>query len=304
MSFEVRVPASSANLGPGFDSLAVALAVYLRVRVDPDGGPAEPASSIDLLGGADLVRRGIERASDILGRPLPAFGLRSETEIPVARGLGSSAAAIVAGLEIGAILAGDCEATDEFLIEAGGALEGHADNVSAAVLGGVTAAIGTDAGYRAAQIVEDIPWSLALFVPDAAAFTHDARGVLPPTVCMSDASANVGRTALLVQGIREGDDELVGLAMEDRLHQPYRAKLFPHLMPLIEQARAAGAVGGCLSGAGPSILFLVSPSRVREVCETVFTVASEMGVSGTISQPRVDRCGVVVRRAPELSTLD
>ena len=301
MSFEVRVPASSANLGPGFDSLAVALSLYMRVTVKPDAETQKPPSTIDLMGGEDLMLRGIERAAEILGRPTPMVALRSETDIPVARGLGSSAAAIVAGLQIGAMLCGECEPSDEFLIEAGGAMEGHADNISAAVLGGVTAAIKTETGYRAAQLATHLPWSVVLFVPDGAAFTNDARGVLPSDVAISDATANVGRTALLVQAIREGDGELVSLAMDDRLHQPYRAELFPHLMPLIEHGRAAGAVGGCLSGAGPSVLLLAPPERASTVRDRIIATAAEIGISGSVSMPEVDRRGVVVNRDPEKS---
>ncbi len=296
MSFEIRVPASSANLGPGFDSLAVALSLYLRVVVDVDGGSVCSNASPDLLGGADLIAVGMQRAAEFCGRPLPACEISTDAQIPVARGLGSSAAALVAGLQIGALLVTGNELEASDLIQLGGAIEGHADNISAAVLGGVTAAIETDERYLAAQIASDLPWRPLLFVPEFAAFTRDARKVLPKTIPLADASANVGRTALLVKAIRDADADLIGWAMDDYLHQPYRAPLFPHLLPIIERARSAGAVGGCLSGAGPTVLLLVPEDRIGCVDRAVRAAAMALGVNGSVQTPVVDRTGVVVRR--------
>lgn len=295
MSFEICVPASSANLGPGFDSLALALDLYLHVSVDTEREGIAASVPPDLLGGEDLIKVGVERAADILGQAVPDCSIDANSEIPVARGLGSSAAAIVAGLQVGAMLAGEQDVEPDFLIAAGGTMEGHADNVSAAVLGGLTAAIGTSEGFKALQLAAELPWSLVLFVPSAAAFTHKARGLLPEKVPLGDASANIGRTALLLQAIREADDELLGWALEDRLHQPYRAAIFPHLMPLIECAKAAGGAGGCLSGAGPSVLLFVPAERIAGVSSAVAKRANEMAVPGEIITPAVDTIGLAVR---------
>ncbi len=301
MSFEVRAPASSANLGPGFDSLAIALAVHLTIRVDPALPPTRSRSATDLFGGDDLVEIGIKHAARHLGIPIEPCALQMDAQIPVARGLGSSAAALVAGLQIGSMLAtGTALATDD-LIDLGGSIEGHADNIAAAVLGGVTAAIATGDGFLAAQIAEELPWQPVLFVPESAAFTHVARGVLPKRVPLSDASANVGRTALLVKAMRDGDAELVSEAMDDRLHQPYRARLFPHLAPVIDTARRAGAVGGCLSGAGPTVLLLVADERVAGVAESIKATATELDVPGAVLAPALDRAGVQVVQAPPQS---
>lgn len=295
MSFDVRVPASSANLGPGFDSLAVALAIYLRVRIEPDEDPGSCESQLDLLGGEDLIALGMQRIADEFGRSLPRCRISAESDIPVARGLGSSAAAIVAGLQAGAMLISGNLLDAQDLISIGGSIEGHADNISATVLGGVTAAIGLDGGFLAAQIVADLPWSPVLFVPDEAAFTRQARVILPAHIPLADASANIGRTALLIQALRDADEALIGHAMEDRLHQPYRARLFPHLEPVMWEARREGAVGACLSGAGPTVLALAPLERVGAVGRAMTNAAGKTRIVGNVRTPEVDRKGVTVR---------
>jgi homoserine kinase len=298
MSFEIRVPASSANLGPGFDSLALALDMPLRVRVHTGPEPAgQAAVGVELHGGEDLVLAGMRRAAQELGRELEPCVVEVESDIPVARGLGSSAAAIVAGLQAGALVTTGSVLSSEQLISLGGMLEGHADNVAAAVLGGVTVAISTGSGYRAARLIERIAWQAVLFVPSAAAFTREARGVLPVQVPLSDAAANVGRAALLVHALTTGNDELLAEAMSDRLHQPYRAALFPHLQAMIEAARLAGAAGVCLSGAGPAVLALAAAHHVDAVGAALQDAGCRLGVPGTVRMPGVATRGIVVERA-------
>ncbi|CAN5590666.1 homoserine kinase [soil metagenome] len=288
------MPASSANLGPGFDSLAVALAIYLRVYIYLDDDAEPQRDQLDLLGGADLIALGMRRVAEEFGRPLPPRRIRAESQIPVARGLGSSAAAIVAGLQAGAVLLSDSVMGNDDLIAIGGAIEGHADNVSAAVLGGVTAAIGTARGYRAVCLATDLPWKPVLFVPESAAFTHHARGVLPPNVPLGDASANIGRAAMLVHAFQNADATLLGDAMEDRLHQPYRAELFPHLQPIIRESRNAGAAGACLSGAGPAVLALVPEGCVEAVRQAIANTARDLEIAGDVRTPEIDRKGATV----------
>jgi homoserine kinase len=297
MSFEIRVPASSANLGPGFDSLALALDMLLRVRVHTGPEAAgQAAVGVELHGGEDLVLAAMRRAARELGREPEACVVEVESDIPVARGLGSSAAAIVAGLQAGALVTTGSALSSEQLISLGGMLEGHADNVAAAVLGGVTVAISTRSGYRAARLIERIAWQAVLFVPSAAAFTREARGVLPGQVPLSDAAANVGRAALLVHALTTGNDELLAEAMSDRLHQPYRAALFPHLQAMIEAARLAGAAGVCLSGAGPAVLALAAARHVDAVGAALRDTGCRLGVPGTVRMPAVATRGIVVER--------
>jgi homoserine kinase len=281
MSFSVFAPGSSANLGPGFDCLGVALDLWLRADISPsenreivDGG------SPDLLGGENLVISAMRAAERELGLVLPGCTVYVESDIPVARGLGSSAAALVAGVQAACVLAGYERLTPQVLIDVAGAIEGHADNASAAALGGIAVAVPSDGRFVAAPLSGSIPWIPVFFIPDTASFTHDARAVLPPNVPMADAVANLGRAVLLGVALRHRREDLLREAMQDRLHQPYRAKLFPHLDPCIAAALGAGAVGACLSGAGPTMLALSPPQFVEQVSEALRCAAEQAGVPG------------------------
>jgi homoserine kinase len=296
MSFEVLAPASSANLGPGFDSLALALGLYMRVRVSRAGDIAERAlEDIDLYGGENLVASSMQHIARTLGRELPEMRVETLSDIPVARGLGSSAAAIVVGLQAGAAVLGEASLPAADLITIGGTLEGHADNISAAVLGGVTAAVATADGYLAARVATCLVWQPVLFIPRLTAFTRDARGVLPSHVPLPDAAANVGRSALLVHALSSGDDAMLAEAMADRLHQPYRERLFPHLVPMIAVAIAAGASGACLSGAGPAVLALARPERSEQVRQAFERIAGQLRIEGRAVATPLAPHGVVVQ---------
>lgn len=281
MSFSVRVPASSANLGPGFDLLALALGLYLQVDVTPGTGEPRVLEGPDLCGGGDLILDGIRCAAEAAGRPLPGCELTVRADIPVARGLGSSAAALVAGLLIGNRLLGD-PLDQTRLFEIATEAEGHGDNVAAALFGGVALVVATKAGplYRPIPMANEL--RAVVFVPAQTGFTHEARSVVPETVSRADAVANAGRCALLALAFSQGDDALLGEAMDDRLHQPYRAKLFPYLPTMIAAAREAGAHGASLSGAGPSILALCAPERTSAVQAAFESVAPEAKVPGRV----------------------
>ncbi|MEX2315059.1 MAG: homoserine kinase, partial [Thermomicrobiales bacterium] len=235
-SFSVQVAASSANLGPGFDCLAIALSRWLRVAVTPnDTGAIRGSNASDLLGGANLVIEAMLTTASRLGVSLPGCDVEITSEIPVARGLGSSGAAIIGGILAAAKLAG-VELTDEDAIDIGGEMEGHADNVAASLLGGVTAAMRASDGYVARRLADSSTWRAVVFVPDIPAFTAQARGILPASIPLADAAFNVGRAALLSLAFREQQPALLREAMQDRLHQPYRAAIFPHLDPAIAAA--------------------------------------------------------------------
>ena len=278
--FSVHAPASSANLGPGFDSLAVALDLWLRVDVTPwRGGEVHDAGSPDLLGGTNLVIDAMRVTADRIGVDLPGCEIVVASDIPVARGLGSSAAAIVAGVRVAMLLA-DHPVTHAEVIDIAGGMEGHADNVSAAELGGVTVAIGVDGGFIAESLVSDVPWIPVVFIPDHPSRTHEARGVLPAAIPLADAAANAGRSALLTLALREGRNDLLHEAMIDRLHQPYRAAIFPHLTPCLTAAREAGALGACLSGAGPTVLAFATADTSGRVAQAMTDAADRAGVTG------------------------
>jgi homoserine kinase len=296
MSFRVSAPASSANLGPGFDSLALALDLWLHVDVERCSGETiHDLGAQELYGGENLVVTAMRFAAEQRGWALPGCGIRVTSGIPVARGLGSSAAAIVAGIRVAAVLAGQVNLDDREIVAIGGAMEGHADNVSASALGGVTVAIATEEGYLAEVLASHLPWIPVLFIPDAVALTKEARGILPDRVPLVDAAANVGRSALLALALQTGRDELLREAMRDTLHQPYRTAIFPHLQPAIAAATAAGAFGASLSGAGPTVLALASPADAHVVGEAMASASAEVGVAGQVMELAIPASGCVVR---------
>jgi homoserine kinase len=237
----VRVPASSANLGPGFDVLAAALDLHVEVEVEETGRFAVFTDLPIARDGRNLCVRAFATLADA---DRHEFAIRSD--VPLSGGLGTSAAAIVAGL----IAARELTGSTVDLLEAATRLEGHPDNVAAALLGGVVVC----AGGEATRI--DVPPGLTavLAVPREAVRTARARGVLPASVPLADAVFNVGAASLLVLGLARGDLELVARGLGDRLHQPPRASLYPRSMELVEAARSLGALGATISGAGPTVL--------------------------------------------------
>lgn len=281
MFCSVAAPASSANLGPGFDCMAIALDRWTRVDARiTDGTEIVDVGSPDLLGGANLVLEAVKVAASRLNLTIPGCEVRVTSDIPVARGLGSSAAAIVAGVRLAGQLAGRGELPDQTVIDIAGSMEGHADNVSAAALGGITVSTPTANGYIAEVLTDWIPWSPVVFIPDLAALTVDARAVLPAVIPVGDAVANVSRGALLTLALRERREDLLKEAMQDRLHQPYRAGIFPHLESTIDAALSAGALGACLSGAGPTLLAFARPTEEEQVGLAMAAAAHAAGVHG------------------------
>lgn len=278
----VSVPATTANLGPGFDCLGLALELRNEVR-------AEPAERVEVIvrgegerrlpaGPDNAVYRAVARAFAACGRPAPTLRLVCQNRIPLARGLGSSAAAVVAGLALGNRLLGD-PLSAEALLALATELEGHPDNVAPCLLGGLR--VVTTGGDRALQSSVPVPPGLGTvaFVPDFELDTAAARRLLPARVPLADAVHNVGRTALLVAALASGRLELLRAATADRLHQPYRQEVFPALPALIDAALGAGALGAFLSGAGPTVLALVSGDGA-EVARGFERAAARLGLAG------------------------
>ncbi|HWE63600.1 MAG TPA: homoserine kinase [Chloroflexota bacterium] len=274
----VLVPATSANLGPGFDCMAIALDLFTTVEILPPSGSR--AITVEVAGeGAETLSTGqdnlVLRAMRLLAGSyncaLPPMHLRVTNAIPLGRGLGSSAAAIVGGLFAGATLLG-LPTHLEALLPLALQLEGHPDNIAAALLGGFT--IGVLHGESALIRRIDPPPSLAivLLVPDCFASTLEARAILPETVSRADAIFTASRCALLAADLAAGRLDALSLAMEDRLHQPYRARTFPYLPEAIAAARMAGAYGAALSGAGSSVIALTS-ARTDDVAAALAAVA-------------------------------
>ncbi len=259
--FRVRVPATSANLGPGFDAFGMALTLYNEFTVRP---AAALRITVEGEDAADLARdeenlfvQAFHRAFAAAGNSVPpAIDLHMRNRIPLFRGLGSSASATVGGLAAANHLL-DNALTNERLLEIACALEGHPDNAAAALLGGLIVCAADDGAapaYARVPVPEDL--RAVVCVPAQHLPTALARQVVPQTVSLGDAVYNVGHAALLLAGIMQADEACIRAGMSDRLHQPYRAKIFPAMTPIMEAALAAGACGSALSGAGSSILAL------------------------------------------------
>jgi homoserine kinase len=238
----VRVPASSANLGPGFDAFAAALALHIEVEVT-EAGRFGVETRLDIARDRrNLCVRGFAKL-----HPPDNFTFRIRSSIPLSGGLGSSAAAYTAGV----LAAAHMFELQEDVLGHVTELEGHPDNAAAALFGGFVIVTGGEvARFQAPDGLEAV-----LVVPHGAVRTAVARKALPETVPLADASANVARGAMLTLGLSSGDFSLVASGLEDRLHQPYRASLFPRSMALLARASELGAIGATISGAGPTVLF-------------------------------------------------
>jgi homoserine kinase len=237
----VRVPASSANLGPGFDSFAAAVAMHLELEVVENGTFAVETTLAVPRDRSNLVVRAFERLA-------PADGLtfRIWSDIPLSRGLGSSAAAIVAGL----VAADHLYELDADLLSLATQLEGHPDNVAAALRGGFVIC----ADGEAVRLDPPTGIEAIVVLPFEELETAAARAALPERVPLADAVFNTAHGALLTLGLVRGDLELVSRGLHDRLHQPHRARLYPRSMDLLGHAPSLGALGATISGAGPSVL--------------------------------------------------
>lgn len=263
-----RVPASSANLGPGFDTLALALSLYVEVEVEP----AEELAIVATGEGADIPSTPHHLAAQVVRRVAghDRFRIRVHSEIPVGRGLGSSAA-------LAAAAAAAAGADDPLAVAA--AVDGHPENAAASVEGGLVAATTIDGRPFAVRLPLDEALAFVVLVPDRKLPTKEARAALPASLTYAEASFNLGRMGVLLPGLAD-HRRLVPEAMDDRLHQPQRTPLFPESAPLLAGLRAAGALSSAWSGAGPSLLAVCTDDAADAVRRAGERLLAEHGVAG------------------------
>lgn len=263
----VRVPATSANLGPGYDAVGLALSLSMRISLERSSHPIVEVRGV----GADLIPhtpehpayRAARFVAELAGDSDAHFHLIQENDIPPARGLGGSAAALVGG----AVAANDLlerALAPPDLLNVVCDLDGHPDNAAPALLGGLVIGTLTPEGVRAVRL-EPKDLKAVVAVPDFEVSTTAARRALPEHVPHGDAAFNVGRSGLLLGALATGEYGLLRVAMQDRLHQPYRAHLIPGLENVIEAAHANGAYGACLSGSGPTVLAFAPKEKATTI---------------------------------------
>jgi homoserine kinase len=295
----IEVPASSANLGSGFDCFAAALSLKLRgelyggdeagilLNAHGEGAPGphdDPEQNLLIRAFREGLRlaHGSEHGAG-------AWRIEVSSMIPAARGLGSSAAAIVAGLLLGAAAGRHAPDADELLTMAA-TLEGHADNVAAALYGGVTLSVAGEVGTTPLLRRFRVPeaWVPVLFIASTTSRTQGMRDALPASVPHHEAAAAAARAALLATAVITSDAGLLRTAMEDRLHQPYRLPLLPGTRELIEEAYEHGAAGAALSGAGPSVLAICDSPITAHAVEKAWGAS---GIPGMATRLRFDTDG-------------
>ena len=309
----VRVPATSANLGPGFDSLGLALTLHdtVQARLQPAGLSIEVTgvgADAAALGERHLVVQAIRAACAVIGKQPPGIAIHCGNVMPQGFGLGSSAGAIVAGLLAGRALAGDsgrAALPDDVVLRLACELDGHADNVAACLAGGLTiawtppeAAAGqaTSPGPRSVRLQPLADLLPVVCIPDRPLATKVARQALPDQVPHADAAANSARAALLVTALTSRPDLLMD-ATDDYLHQRYRATAMPESAAVVGRLRAAG-VPAVVSGAGPAVLALTMPDA-REGVTTVRTIAATAGGQWRVLPLRVETEGARVTAGPD-----
>jgi homoserine kinase len=295
--YSFRVPASTSNLGAGFDALSLALQRYLKVSVEPAPtfeivATGQDSASIPTTPD-NLIRRVADRAAERRGNKLPPFRMTIDNEIPLARGMGSSAAAIIAGVTCYELAAGD-KLPDRELFACALEFESHPDNLAAAYKGGLVAtAIADDGEVLIAKLMVAEGVRTVVVIPAFELSTEKARGVLPQTYSRKDAVYNIQRSALTIAALTSGNWPHLREAMKDRIHQPYRAPLIPGLDEILSM-KTPGLLSVALSGAGPTVLAMAEPQNAEVVGSEIVRLFEKHGVKATSLVVNIDTEGRVM----------
>ncbi len=296
-TFRILVPATTANLGPGFDCLGMALSLYNEVEVTLLDTPPDSSEIVEIEGeGAlelpcddrNMIVYGMHRVFARAGVNPPPFTLHTINHIPMMSGLGSSSAAIVGGIVAGNELIGNVFSRNDLLTLAT-EMEGHPDNVGPALLGGLIVAVAT-ASLPIVSPVDVPPLQAVIVTPDLRVATDEARRILPPMLSRHDAIFNIGRAALVVQALSRGDFDLLGRAMDDRLHQPYRKHLIKGYDDVVSAAKEAGASAVAISGSGPTLIAF-APDRHRAIAHEMRQAFAVHEINSRAWVLEVDRLG-------------
>lgn len=301
MHITIRVPATSANLGPGFDSLGLALDLWnetiIRLAIEYTVQVRGEGSEKLSLGENNLIIESAQKLADCVGKHLPPFHVDCVNQIPLSSGLGSSAAAKLTGLLGANTLLGRPLSKDEILNLAA-EMEGHPDNAAPALLGGLVVSTMEDGKVFAQRIQmdanKDSPICITVVLPEFHIPTHEARRALPQQVSLKDAVHNISRAVLVTEAFRNGNADLLGKAMTDTLHQPHRLPLIPGAQAAIDAAKGAGASAAALSGAGPSVIAFSSKqdSTIGEAMKHEF---EERGLRARILPLKISNHGAEVQ---------
>ena len=297
----VRVPASTANLGPGFDALGMALGLYNEIEVELTASgltltvEGEGAEKLQSLGWRNLVARSVAETLQRLGIRVNGVRIQMLNRIPLSRGLGSSSAAAMGGVAAAVALA---EATlpPEEMLDLALPFEGHPDNITPALLGGLTVSTVVEGRVRCVKLPVPMGLKAVAVIPDFHLSTAKARKALPDTVPRADAVFNVGRVALFLAAMQAGRLNLLCEATRDRLHQPYRAPLVPGMEEVLKEGERAGALACFLSGAGPTLLALTTEDRSEIGNRMAACWKERANVAARVELFPIDRDGLQIDR--------
>lgn len=291
----VKVPATSANLGPGFDCLSMALNIWNTVHVEigsPEFDISGEGSKTLEAGKGNLIYKSFCLPFQESGQNVPEIRMFCENAVPIGKGLGSSTAAIIGGLIAGNEISGRPLSQDAIL-ELSDKMEGHVDNAAAAIWGGCQIVIKENSRFLTSKIQVDEEMSAVLFIPDLNIPTKQSRSLLPTQIGIEDAVYNIGRASLLIKSFATGDFAHMSAATGDKIHQPSRQKIFPAMQAIFKAAMHADALGVFLSGAGSSVLALAKGKEISIGYEMA-EAASKSGVEGMVKITRPTNLGAQV----------